>query len=562
VAKRGDRQLRSRAEATVARRGTKKSVASSQLSGELEIHRVELDLQNEELRGARAATEAALARYTEVFDFAPLGYAVLDVKRGIREINHVGASLLGVERGRLIGRRLDAYVAYGALAAFDALLIKAVTAPSSVQDELEMVRGGQPWAARITVAALSREDAMLLVAFEDVTESRRKEIELARSEQALREANQHKDDFIAMLSHELRNPLAPIQTCVSAMRQLPGGSPPPHRMLDILERSAQQLTRLVEDLLDVTRITSGKIQLHRVPVELVGLVSGALADFKLDFERHQLELETLIAEGQLWTLGDPVRLVQILTNLLTNAQKFTPEGGRVTVTLERRDARVWIRVRDSGIGVEPSRIAELFEPFVQAAQGLDRSRGGLGLGLAVARGLVELHGGHISMRSEGSGTGTEVSFDLPLELPNPATARAASESACGPRRVLIIEDHIDAAESLQLLLEMEGHDVQIAGDGPAGLARARVFVPEIVLCDLGLPGMDGFAVARAIRAEPALHDRYLVAISGYARPEDIRQSRAAGFDHHLAKPVSLAAIHAAFAAAAHQRIRGQVSDSR
>ena len=550
MAKRDERELRSRAEATVARRRTKKSVASEQLASELEIHRVELDLQNEELQGARAATEAALARYIEVFDFAPIGYAVLDAERRIREINHAGASLLGAERGRLISKQLAAYVAHGALRAFDALLIKAVAASSSIDDELEMVRSGQPWAARITVAALSRDEPMLLVAFEDVTETRRKEVELARSEQALREANQRKDDFIAMLSHELRNPLAPIQTCVSAMRQLPEGSPPPEKMLDILERSAQQLTRLVEELLDVTRVTSGKIQLRRVPVELVGLVTGALADVKLDFERHQLKLETRIPDGQIWTLGDPVRLVQILTNLLTNAQKFTPPGGCVTVTMERLDARVWIRVRDSGIGVDPSQIPALFEPFVQGAQGLDRSRGGLGLGLAVARGLVELHGGHITMRSDGSGTGTEVSFDLPIETPNTAAARPAAATAAGQRRVLIIEDHADAAESLQLLLEMEGHCVQVASDGASGLARARTFGPEIVLCDLGLPGMDGFAVARAIRAEPALHDCYLVAISGYARPEDIKQSRAAGFDGHLAKPVNLAALHAVFAAAA------------
>ena len=549
MTKRDDRGLRSRAEATVARRSTKK-VASSQLSAELEIHRVELELQNEELRCARRATEAALARYTEVFDFAPIGYAVLDADRRIREINHAGASLLGVERARLISQQLSAFVGLAALTAFDALLTRAVTAPISVHADLEMVRGEQPWAARVTVAALARDEPMLLIAFEDITDAQRKEVDLARSERALREANRHKDEFIAMLSHELRNPLAPIQTCVSAMRQLRAGAPPPDRMLDILERSAQQLTRLVEDLLDVTRITSGKIQLHRRPVELVGLVTGVLADVKLELDRHRLELETRVPDGELWTLGDPVRLVQILTNLMTNAQKFTPDGGRVTVTLDRRDNRAWIRVRDSGIGVDPSQIAGLFEPFVQAAQSLDRSRGGLGLGLAVARGLVELHGGRIIMRSEGSGTGTEVSFDLPIELPNPAAQRPAAATRTGQRRILIIEDHADAAESLQLLLEMEGHEVKIANDGRTGLALATTFIPEIVLCDLGLPGMDGFAVARAMRAEPALRDRYLVAVSGYARPEDINESRAAGFDDHLAKPVSLAALHKVFGAAA------------
>ena len=545
MTKHEDRELRSRAEATMARRSADDLVASSQL----EIHRVELELQNEELRVARVAAEAALARYTEMFDFAPIGYAVLDADRRIRELNHAGAKLLGIERGRLIGRPLAAFVTREGLTAFDRVLRNAAAGAPSVHDDVELVRGGDAWIARLTVAALSRNDAMLLVAFEDVTEARRKERELSRSEQALREANRHKDEFIAMLSHELRNPLAPIQTCVSAMRGLEPGSEAATRMLEILDRSAQHLTRLVEDLLDVTRITSGKIQVQRVPVELVGLISGVLADIKLGFERCELQLDTRIVEGELWTLGDPVRLVQILTNLLSNAQKFTPKGGRVAVTVERRDSRVWIRVRDSGIGVDPSQIASMFEPFVQSAQGLERAHGGLGLGLAVARGLVELHGGNIVMRSDGRGAGTEVSFDLPVESPNPAVARVAPSRAEAPRKILIIEDHDDAAESMQLLLEMQGHEVQIANDGAAGIAAARTFGPEIVLCDIGLPTMDGFEVAHAMRADPALCDRYLVALTGYARPEDIEHAREAGFDSHLAKPVALAALQRVIATA-------------
>jgi two-component system CheB/CheR fusion protein len=541
--------LRSRAEAKVAERG-KKQAGSSSLSTELEIHRVELELQNEELRASRDLAETALARYTEVFDFAPIGYAVLDAALQIREVNHAGAALLGAERARLIGTRLTAHAVSRGLAAMHALVEQARTAARSVQAELELVRGGQPWLARITAAALPRGDATLLIAFDDVTEARRKEVELARSEAALRDADHRKDEFLAMLSHELRNPLAPILTCASALRLVEPGTEQASRMLDMIERSTNHLTRLVEDLLDVTRITSGKIQLQRVPVELVGLVSNAIADARVGFERRKLQLEARLLADELWMQGDPVRLTQILSNLLTNAQKFTPAGGLVTVSLERSDMRAVIRVRDTGIGIEPSQIPAMFQPFVQASQGLDRSRGGLGLGLAVARGLLQLHGGRISIHSDGPGRGTEVTFDLPVELASRFAGTAPADAApIALRRILVIEDHADAAAALETLLVAEGHAVRTAADGAAGLALARSFDPDVVLCDLGLPVMDGFEVARAIRADPALCHCRLVAISGYARPEDVGQSRSAGFDSHLAKPVTLAVLEVELALA-------------
>jgi len=536
--------LRSCAEARIARR-RKKQPAASSLSAELEVHRVELELQNEELRTASDVAETALARYTEVFDFAPIGYAVLDAGLQIREINHAGAALLGAERARLVGTRLAVHAARTGLPALHDLLDQARTAGRSVQAELELVRGGQPWQARVTAAALPRGDASLLIAFDDVTEARRKEIELASSELALREANQRKDDFLAMLSHELRNPLAPILTCVATLRLVEPGTEQASRMLDIIERSTNHMTRLIGDLLDVTRINTGKIQIERVPVELVGLVSGAVAGARLVLERRKLQLEARLPAGELWTQGDPVRLTQILSNLLTNARKFTPDGGRVTVSLARIDKRAVIRVRDTGIGIERSEIPALFQPFVQASQGLDRSRGGLGLGLAVARGLLELHGGRISIHSQGPGRGTEVTFDLPVELVHrPVDPAPVDAAPIAHRRILIIEDHADAAASLETLLAAEGHEVQTAADGVAGLALARAFDPDVVLCDLGLPTMDGFAVARAIRADPALRHGRLVAVSGYARPEDVARSRSAGFDSHLAKPVTLAALEA------------------
>jgi two-component system CheB/CheR fusion protein len=547
MTKRDDPDLRSRAEAKIARSRKKPLDA---VSAELEIHRIELELQNEELRAARDRTETALARYTEVFDFAPIGYAVLDAGLHIREVNHAGAALLGAERAVLVGKRLAAYVAHRGLPAFESLLTQVQRATGSMRAELELMRGDERWLARVTVAPVRRGDLTALIAFEDITEARRKEAELARSEAALREANQRKDEFLAMLSHELRNPLAPIVTCIAALRLVEPGSEPASRMLDMIERSSNHLARLVEDLLDVTRITSGKIQLQRMPVELVGLVSGAVADARLAFERRKLQLDARLPGGELWTQGDPVRLTQVLSNLLTNAQKFTPDGGRVTVSLERVDTRAVIRVHDTGIGIDPSQIPALFEPFVQASQGLDRSRGGLGLGLAVARGLLELHGGRITMHSDGLARGTEVMVDLPVEAVNQFADHASAAAVpAARRRVLIIEDNTDAAASLETLLAVVGHEVRTAADGATGIALAQTFDPDVVLCDLGLPTMDGFAVARAICADPMLRDRRLVAVSGYAQPDDIARSRSAGFDSHLAKPVMLSSLEAELALA-------------
>jgi two-component system CheB/CheR fusion protein len=243
--------------------------------------------------------------------------------------------------------------------------------------------------------------------------------------------------------------------------------------------------------------------------------------------------------GPFWVHADPHRLIQVVSNLLGNAEKFTQRGGSVVVSLERKGRQVALRVRDTGSGIPPELRERLFEPFAQAPQTLERARGGLGLGLAMVKGLVELHGGTVGIASAGVGMGTEITVLLPL-APAPAQVAPAAELSDGPpRRVLIVEDNHDVAYSLLEVLTLLGHEGRMAHDGPAALALARESRPEIVLCDLGLPGMDGYAVAKAFRGDKALQGIYLVALSGYARPEDIRHAREAGFDRHVAKPLGM-----------------------
>ncbi|MGE5186375.1 MAG: ATP-binding protein [Acidobacteriota bacterium] len=518
---------------TLRKPAKRKASATARLEHELEVHQVELELQNEELRTARTATETALARYTEVFDFAPIGYVALDAKGAIQEINHAACELLGHERGLLSRKRFGAFVVAPCMRAFEALLLAARTTGTARAD-VELAHGEQKVPVRISATALRREPLTFLLACEDISGQRAKEAELARTALALEMANRRKDEFLAMLSHELRNPLSPIRTSIEIMRLAPPDSPAAHDALAIVDRSTTHLTRLVDDLLDVTRITRGAIELQREPVELGALVRQSVADHAARFAQLGIALSTRIDREPLWVDGDPARLVQILSNLLGNAEKFTLPGGRVLVIAERAREGIIVRVRDTGIGIVRELIDQVFEPFVQAPQPLDRGRGGLGLGLAMVRSLVTLHGGHAAIRSAGLGRGTEASFVLP-EIP--ATKRVAAPAAATATscRVLIIEDKPDTVEALARGLQLRGHVVETATDGIAGIAAATRFHPDVILCDVGLPHLDGYGVARRLRASGA----YLVALTGYARSEDVERAVAAGFSCHLAKPAGL-----------------------
>jgi signal transduction histidine kinase len=364
---------------------------------------------------------------------------------------------------------------------------------------------------------------------------------LQREEAALREAHRRKDEFLALLGHELRNPLAPLHNALQVLH-LRGADPPTVAWAqEVATRQVQHLTRLADDLLDLSRISRGKILLRQQRVDLGRLVSQVTDDYRRPVETAGLTLTVELPPVSVWVLGDPVRLTQVVSNLLNNAIKFTDPGGTLTVRLAPPDenGRTVVQVQDTGIGIEPDLVPRLFELFMQADRSLERSRGGLGLGLSLARGLVELHGGAMSAASDGPGHGSAFTVWLPVA----EGAEAAEETPplaplpVPPMRILLVEDNRDAAEALRVLLELWGHQVVVAHTGPVALETARQYRPEVVLCDLGLPGMDGLAVARALRKDPTLSSARLIALTGYGSETDQHQAQKAGFDRHLTKPV-------------------------
>jgi signal transduction histidine kinase/CheY-like chemotaxis protein len=369
-------------------------------------------------------------------------------------------------------------------------------------------------------------------------------------EAALKREAGRKDDFLALLGHELRNPLAPISLAVDLIRAAGRDPAAIEPACAIVERQVAHMVRLVDDLLDVARIARGKFQLRKDVIDLAAAVRGVLEDYRPVFAENGLALETELAPGPVWMEADKARITQAVSNLLHNAIKFTDRGGRVAVTLAVEEgAWAQVRVRDTGIGIPPDLLPSMFEPFMQNQATIGRARGGLGLGLALIKGLVAMHGGTVSAMSEGPGMGSGFTLRLPVRR---AQAGPAPEAPAPggpvpvpgrPRRILIVEDFQDAAITLKRLLELQGHTVAIAADGRTGLDLADSFGPEIILCDIGLPGQrDGYGVARAIREAPRLKDIYLVALTGFGTPEDKVKAIRAGFDLHLTKPVAPVAL--------------------
>jgi PAS domain S-box-containing protein len=356
----------------------------------------------------------------------------------------------------------------------------------------------------------------------------------------LREADRRKTEFLAVLSHELRNPLAPIRNSIYILDHSDPGGDQARRAKAVIGRQVDHLTRLVDDLLDVTRIARGKIELRHATEDLSELVRRSGEDHRAMLHERGLSLKVNVPAEPSWVEGDATRLSQIIGNLLQNAAKFSPPGGAVELSLIRDGGWAEIHVRDEGVGIDAEMLDKVFEPFVQADRTLARSQGGLGLGLALVKGLAEMHGGTVRASSAGTSKGAEFVVRLPTISPaaaRPEPVATDAAPASGRRaRVLVVEDNREVAESIAQLVELLGHDVEVAHDGPAALAKAHARPPDVVLCDIGLPGMSGFDVARAFRSDPALRRARLVAVSGYALPEDRKEAVEAGFERHVAKP--------------------------
>lgn len=384
-------------------------------------------------------------------------------------------------------------------------------------------------------------------------------VERARIEQALKEADRQKDEFLAMLAHELRNPLAPIGNAVHLMKMKALADPQLKQSRDIIERQLGQLTRLVDDLLDVSRITRGKINLARERLELGELVGRAVETVAPTIEARGHELTVEMPERSLAIYGDPMRLTQVLGNVLGNAAKYTEAGGRIELSARRRNRDVEIAVRDSGIGIAPEVLPRIFDLFTQLDHRMGRPQSGLGIGLALVRRLVEMHGGTVSASSAGAGRGSEFVIRLPISLervdrdaepdaaaaagqPTPATHRPTSESLAAPestprRRILVADDNRDALESLATLLSLSGHEVFRAADGADAMLAAEHHRPEIALLDIGMPRANGYEVARHVRSQAWGRGMVLVALTGWGQESDRRRSQEAGFNAHLTKPV-------------------------
>jgi signal transduction histidine kinase/ActR/RegA family two-component response regulator len=384
----------------------------------------------------------------------------------------------------------------------------------------------------------SKHPELILLAVYDVSAARQRADELA-------ELDRRKDEFLAMLSHELRNPLAPIVNAALLLRlhsnrnRLHGiENPILQQSATIIERQAGQLTRIVDELLEVSRISTGRIQLRQERIAVGVVAENAVATVRALFDQRRHELTVSLPTQAIWVHADSARLEQVVVNLLTNAAKYTDPGGHVWLTVQQEGEQAVLRVRDTGVGIAPEILPRIFDLFTQAARSLDRSQGGLGIGLALVQRLVEMHGGTVAA-SSALGQGSEFVLRLPMVPPPQPQPPSPPEKAqpTGPcLRVLVVDDNVDTVTTLAMLVQESGHDVRTAYDGSAVLEAALDYRPNVVLLDIGLPGLDGFEVAKLLRRQPALQHAVLVAMTGYGRESDRQRSREAGFDHHLVKP--------------------------
>jgi signal transduction histidine kinase len=415
----------------------------------------------------------------------------------------------------------------------------------------------------VTLLDLPASTRSMLSAVQAALRSRRRQYEnrdriarQAEAEEALRDADQRKDEFLATLAHELRNPLATIRNCLPLLMQGPSDPELTRRLVGMMDRQSRLLVKLIDDLLDVSRIATGKVRLRRERLDLRAVVESALemGQTALDAAHHAISVE--LPPGPVWVLGDHERLGQVVSNVLNNAVKYTPDGGRIVLTLAQEASDAVVRIADNGAGLPPELVPSVFDLFTQVNRTLDRSQGGLGIGLSLVKRLTELHGGSVGAASEGIDRGSTFTIRLPLHAPQahasaPHGGDGANARAIDPPakrlKVLVVDDNPDVADSLAVLLMARGHAIRTEYAGASGLEAAEEFAPDIVFCDIGMPGIDGHQLAKALRAKPRFAATLLVAVTGWGSEDHQRRTRQAGFDLHLTKPASLEAVDAILA---------------
>jgi signal transduction histidine kinase/CheY-like chemotaxis protein len=367
-------------------------------------------------------------------------------------------------------------------------------------------------------------------------------IERCRTDEALRESDRRKDEFLATLAHELRNPLAPVRNAIQILHLKGPATPELEWACDVIDRQMQQMTRLIDDLMDVSRITRGRLELRRDRVELARVLQGAVETSRPLIDGSGHELTVALPADPVYLNGDITRLAQVFSNLLNNAARYSQRGSRISLTVERQGSEVVVSVRDTGIGIPKEMLPRIFDLFTQVDRSLECTQGGLGVGLTLVKRLVEMHGGSVAAHSDGAGTGSAFVVRLPIPVVEPALESQPAfgdkpRAAPARRRVLIVDDNNDAATSLAMMLSILGYETRTAGDGMAGLEAAAEFRPVVALLDIGLPKINGYDVARRIRQQPWGTDMALVAVTGWGQAEDKQRAIEAGFDHHLVKPV-------------------------
>jgi len=494
-------------------------------------------------------------RYRRLFEAARDGILILDTAHGkITDVNPFMVEMLGYSRDEFMGKELWQI---GLLRdeSESQTMVRELQEKGYVRYEnlpLESIAGRKVEVE--VVANVYQEDHQPVIQcnIRDITARSLLENTTREQAKALADLSRRKDEFLAMLSHELRNPLAPIRNAVQLLRLQRDGTEIQKEAHGMIERQVAQLARLVDDLLEVSRITTGRIHLHEARIDLRGVVESAIETSRPQCGQKSQSIAKALPKEPIWIYGDPMRMEQVVVNLLNNASKYTDSNGHIWVGLEQKGEVAVLRVRDNGIGISPEVLPRIFDLFTQADKSLDRSQGGLGIGLALVQSLVTMHRGTVEALST-VGQGSEFIVKLPVVLSPPVPSTIPTEIVVSPThslRVLVVDDNVDAAKGLAMLLRAHGHEARMAHEGAGAMQAAQDFVPQVMLLDIGLPVIDGFQVAKWIRQEPALENVVLVALTGYGQESDRQRSREAGFDHHLVKPADFANVQSILSAVA------------